>query len=200
MATNSNKIRTFAHGTTLENAYNIAKIGFGNNLNFTQIWNCSDKDMTYFREFNGNDDTDYIIDMCIENGQIAAAIQGSTSKKIAVIIIEIPEYFADEIIEPDDSCENMQDCIQILNTDLNEYIISHDIKMHIDFYEDSYLPLLRPLYLTGLLKNSNMTIDDDNLYQAVDMIKNCDIDNDAFYEHGYINSSLTDINFTSKKS
>ena len=192
------RMRTFIHGTTPSNAHAIALAGFGTaGTDISTIWNCSDETVTYFRELPKDpDERNTAIDACIENGQIAAAIQGSSSKQIAIITVDIPEDIADEIVSQDNSCENMEDCSQIDNYKLNRYITSGDIKIHADFYNDAYMPLLRPMYLQGFTKNPNICIEDDDLYDAVVMINDVDFCNDSFHEHGDIGQTLHNEEFT----
>ena len=195
------RMKTFIHGTTPSNAHTIALAGFGTAGTGTNtVWNCSDETVTYFRELPKDlDERNIAIDACIENGQITAAIQGSNSKQIAIITVDIPEDIAEEIVSQDNSCENMEDCSQIDNYGLNKYIISGNIKVHADFYNDAYMPLLRPIYLQGLIENPNMCIEDDDLYDAVMMMNDVDFCNDAFREHGEIGQTLHNEEFTFAK-
>ena len=70
-------MRTFMHGTSYESAMNIMKNGF---QPVETVWNnASNEDMFYVREITDFDEYEMAENktLCIENGQIAAAVSDS---------------------------------------------------------------------------------------------------------------------------
>lgn len=172
--------RVFFHGTSMESAMTILNEGFDDCVN--TIWSCSDDTKLYLRELKqDSEEDDWCEDpkyLCIESGKIAAAIQGSQSTSIALFRFEMDEEIADEYVEADDSCENMEDCFQIDKSDLEKLISEGKIKCTLLESKDAYIPYMRVFYLTGVINNDYMDIDDDLLYRSVEIVSktNCYID------------------------
>lgn len=188
-------MKTFIHGTTLEALESIMTNGFiDKNINYNDktIWNCSNSDYTYFRELDEDKDSIYL---CISNAQIAAAMKGSKNTKLAIITLEMSDELAEEIVEMDNSCENMEDCFQIENTDIQKFIESGDIKIKADIYTDAYMPSLRAFYLKNILDNDYLSIADPELYSSVcilqDNLQNSFIE--EIYEFGSIYETKTNF-------
>ena len=66
----------FYHGTSVENAENIKKVGFKGDEKKV-IWNCSDYEQTYFYRDEIDDNPHEGFFRALESAQIAAAFQGS---------------------------------------------------------------------------------------------------------------------------
>lgn len=168
-------MKTYFHGTSYENALNILRDGFLDEPD--RIWTCSNDDKMYFRDAD-SEDAKFL---CIESGKITAAYTDSNSTLIALIIMEMSDELADEIMEEDDSCENMYDSYQIDLVDLRKYILSNDIGIKIQMYADCYIPYLRPFYLTNITERY-MYIEDDTLKRAINIIARSDTFIDEIYE------------------
>ncbi len=169
-------MRTFMHGTSYESAMNIVKNGF---QPVKTVWNkASDEDMFYVREITDCDEDDYEAKtLCIENGQIAAAISDSKDERLALVILEINDDVAEDIVWQDESCgERMiHESFQIDKDELNDAINSGKCKVKVEIYKDGYLPMLRVFYLQGLLENMHIDLSDEPiLYETLCAIKNVD--------------------------
>ena len=179
----------FLHGTSFESAQNIIlnhKLGDSHT-----IWNCSRNDMLYMRDAE-DEDAEYL---CIESGKIAAAYTNSQSNCIALLCIEIPDELVEEFVEEDDSCDNMYGCFQILYSDLNKHIASNQFKLTISIFEDSYIPYLRPFYLTNI-SEEYMSISDVMLKEAINILKK----NDNYIEElWYIGEKINTYDFNNDK-
>lgn len=179
----------FLHGTSDENAHNMIK---SNKLgkNHKTIWTCSNPNLLYM--YNADDED--AIQLSVESGQIAAAYMNSKSTRIAVISLDIPDNIVNELVNPDCSCENTNGCFQINYNDLNNYIKSNIIKAQINYYDNAYIPYLRPFYLS-YLNSRYMTISDPLLKIAIKMLKDNDIFiEDILYPPGEKSSIYYDLN------
>ncbi len=179
-------MRTFIHGTSFESIENIRINGFLNNP-FDRTWNVSDDRMLYLRELTIEDpyeDPEEALRYCIENGQITAAFQGSLSTTIGIIRLDIDDtrICIDDYIEPDDSCEGMDDCFEIMVEDLVNLINEGIITVYFNYHENSYIPYLRPFYLKGLNKEYLNDIEDSTLLYTIDILSNTDIFIDEMLE------------------
>lgn len=153
----------FIHGTDYDSAMSIVKDGLINGHD--TIWTCSRDDMIYCRkQYDDEEDNTFY---CIESGQIAAAYKNSMSTKIGILLIDIPDELVEEIVEEDNSCENMYGCYQILISDILDN--KDKIKLSMNIHKDAYVPYLRPFYLSNACENY-MTIDDQLLQRAIDII------------------------------
>lgn len=173
-------MKTYIHGTDYESAQNILANGLLTDKD--TIWTCSDCDMLYVRDMDDEDD-DNTLDLCIESGQLAAAYKDSKDTRIGVIRIEMDDDIAEQIVETDDSCENTWGCYQIMIDDLNDLLEAGKIRMHVDIYEDSYVPYLRVFYLSCAPK-TYLDFNDDLLVRALDMVNKASIFIDEILCHG----------------
>lgn len=171
----------FIHGTDYDSAMSIVKNGLISGHD--TIWTCSRDDMIYCRKQTDEDgDETYL---CIESGQLAAAYRNSMSTKIGVLLIDIPDDLVEEIVEDDNSCENMYGCYQILIDDILEN--SDRIKLSVDMYGDSYTPYLRPFYLANVCKDY-LVIDDPLLSMAIKVINDSSVFLEEILYYGGIES------------
>ena len=169
-------MRTFMHGTSYESAMNIMKNGF---QPVETIWNgASDEDMFYVREVTDCDEYNYEAKtLCIESGQIAAAVSDSKDERLALVILQIDDDVAEDIVWQDESCgERMiHESFQIDKDDLNDAISSGKCRVKVEIYKDGYLPMLRVFYLNGLLDNMYIDLSDEPiLYETLRAIQNVD--------------------------
>lgn len=170
-------MRTFMHGTSYESAMNIMKNGF---QPVETVWNnASNEDMFYVREITDFDEYEMTENktLCIENGQIAAAVSDSKDERLALVILQIDDDVAEDIVWQDESCgERMiHESFQIDKDDLNDAISSGKCEVKIEIYKDGYLPMLRVFYLNGLLDNMYIDLSDEPiLYETSCAIKNVD--------------------------
>lgn len=170
-------MRTFIHGTSYESAMNIMKNGF---QPVETIWDgASDEDMFYVREITDCDEDrlNEAKTLCIESGQIAAAVSDSKDERLALVILEIDDDVAEDIVWQDESCgERMiHESFQIDKDELNDAINSGKCEVKIEIYKDGYLPMLRVFYLQGLLDNPYIDLSDEPiLYETLCAIKNVD--------------------------
>ncbi len=185
-------MRTFIHGTSYESIENIRLYGFKINP-FDRTWNVSDDRMLYLRELTTEDpyeDPEEALRYCIENGQITAAFQGSLSTTIGIIRLDIDDtkICIDDYIEPDDSCEGMDDCFQIQIEDLVNLIGAGVITVHLQYHENSFIPYLRPFYLKGLRTEYLNDIEDHTLAYTIDILKDNDCYIDEMFDCEYESS------------
>lgn len=163
----------FYHGTSLESAKNIMKYGF---CTPRKTWWCSESNKIYIVAADDKiRDCNEAVLFALEEGQIAAAVQGSSETSIAVFEFDIPENIADEELLPDISCENMEGCWCIDADTLNELSKEHKINMRVKILQDAYTPYLRVLYLTHL-NPTYVVYEDDKLEQICHYLKNSNID------------------------
>lgn len=178
----------FLHGTSDENAHNIIRTNrFGKK--HKTIWTCSNPNLLYMHTADEED----AIQLSVESGQIAAAYMNSKSTRIAVISFDIPDELLDKLVESDHSCENTNGCFQIKCNDLNTYIKSNIIKAQINYYDNSYVPYLRPFYLS-YLNSRYMTISDPLLEIAIKILKDNDIFIDDILYAGEKSNICYDLN------
>jgi hypothetical protein len=152
---------TFLHGTTYESIQNIRQHGFSEDKR--TVWDCSRDDMLYCR-ISTMEDAEYL---CISNAQITAAHQNSKETKLGLLVIDIPDNMADDLVEIDDSCENMDDCYQIPIEDLNKAIKTGKVKISCRIFKDAYVPYLRPFYLADIFGNPYITFEEPMLVNAI---------------------------------
>lgn len=138
--------KTLYHGTTFEGYEGIKLNGF---KNVERVWNVSDYNSIYFycpeeceEGCNTEENVNICIDRAFEAAQMAAAINGSKSKSIYVLEIEID----DEEIElnSDNDCPGSEYFAKTLDI--------RDIKnLKANVYKcDSYFEDLRLFYLMGV--------------------------------------------------
>ena len=170
----------FIHGTDYESAMNIVNNGLMSGHN--TVWSCSRDDMLYCRK-SQDEDGDENEYLCIESGQIAAAYKNSMSTCIGIVNIDIPDDIADDIVEDDNSCENTYGCYQILIDDILENL--DKIKISVDIYGESYVPYLRPFYISNV-SEQYMVINDPLLKTAIDVIQKSSSFLEEIFYHGSI--------------
>lgn len=155
------------HGTTVDGMIGIKQRGFDPE---NSCWTCSDDALTYFWEykktcwaedFEPDDVSSYerLIFKANQQGQIQNAFLPLPSNITSVIEIRMPKALAEKYIEPDSSCEHMEDsgAIQIYNEDLNKLLKAQSqlpnptIKIYLHDIEFCVKASL--LYLTGVYKN-----------------------------------------------
>lgn len=158
----------YYHGTDMESGLNIIKSGkFGADAT---VWNCTSNTTTYVVSEEYDDDPDCAIRFAVEAGQIAAADKDSKSVNIMIFEFESsPDNFL-----PDCSCENMYDCYEIENDDLNKLIENGEIKMRVLIAEDAYEPYMRIFYLKNLVSNSYYDFADKRLEEVCKNIEKWD--------------------------
>ena len=169
-------MKQYIHGTSYESAMNILQNGFQDVEQ--KIWDCSGYGYMYFRDA----DSEEAQFMAISNGQIAAAYTNSKETYIAVIVLEMSDELSDEIFEEDLSCENMYDCYQVEINTLNKFIASGDIKAKIQFFDEAYIPYLRPFYLNHI--TNHMKISDKLLQDAIAVINRSDVYLEEIFDYG----------------
>lgn len=153
----------FFHGTSAENAQNIIENGWNSKRLYPSTWSCSADNRIYL--VSSAREGCYFL--AVEEGQITAAKNGSTSKDIYVFEFDIPEDVADEYLLKDNSCEGMEHCYSIDAAILDNLLMALDIKMCFRSYP-VYIPMMRPFYLTSL-SDKYMKITDLDLMEAVKM-------------------------------
>lgn len=145
----------FYHGTSVENAENIKKVGFKGDEKKV-IWNCSDYEQTYFYRDEIDDNPHEGFFRALESAQIAAAFQGSLNTSLAVVVLEVLDDspFLGKI-SPDTSCEHMSnDAVCVDDEDLQAAILAGEAAIHIEVVPDVYDLGFRLFYISGLLKNN----------------------------------------------
>ena len=164
-------MKHYYHGTTVEAAKSIISNGFDGATD--TVWNCSNSDLLYVRdkELFEEDEAKYL---CVESGQIAAAVTDSKETSIIVFEFLVPDEVAEKYFEEDDSCENMDGCFQIDRDELTSLVERGTIQVRVYEAKDAYIPYLRVFYISGLISNRNMTINDDLLYRACETVAKSD--------------------------
>jgi hypothetical protein len=175
-------MKTYIHGTSYESGMDMIINGI--NPEPDRIWECSNANYMYFREKPDSDedeDSHEVEYECLCNGQIAAAYTDSKETYIAMLVLEMSDELADEIVEEDNSCENMYNCWQIDICDIKEGIDNGTIKAKVCMYANAYVPYLRPFYLSNIEKH--MEIKDRLLNDAIRVIRNSDAFIDELFEN-----------------
>lgn len=155
------------HGTTVDGMIGIKQRGFDPE---NSCWTCSDDSYTYFYDYERtceaedielNDVNSYerVLFLANQQGQLQNAFQPLPSNITSVIEIRIPKALAEEYIEPDDSCENMDNrgAVQIRNDDLNKLLkIQSQLSkptIKIFLHDIEFCVKASLLYLTGVYNN-----------------------------------------------
>lgn len=159
-------MKKFYHGTALENAEQMFSEGFCSD--YKTMWSVSDEDMLYVA-----DEENEII--AIDASIISAAVEGSDTDKVGVLIFEMEDDIAEEYFQPDDSCENMSGCYQIRKEELDKLVSEKKVQVILEVRAKSYNPNLRPFYLIGVIRDDGcrptVMLEDDALYQAVKILQ-----------------------------
>ena len=145
--------RRYFHGTTIANFRKMAKDDLSSKDDYT--WNCSCDDYIYFwdlrkifeSEFDYEDVESakkYCIDTALQSAQLTAAVSNVFENELVVIEFSIDE----NLIEDDDSCDNMGLASRVLFDEIN---IS-DIK-NVYVCKNGYMPSMRLLYVCGVFDN-----------------------------------------------
>lgn len=171
--------RTFLHGTTYENAMTIINNQKFNNNDIETVWTCSNPDLLYLRDA----DTDEATWQTVESAQLAAAYLNSQSQQIAIIQLKMSDELADEIIENDMSCPDTDGCFQLDKEELDFHIANGNIQCQVLFYNNAYIPYLRPFYLTSIC-TKYMSFKDKTLEYAIQILNKNSIFIDELYEYG----------------
>lgn len=87
----------------------------------------------------------------------------------------------------------MDDCYQIFQRDLNDFLEKKLVTVKVDFYDNCYNKNLRPLYLANIC-DEYMDFPDESLEEAVDFIRR---NTDVYYED--IFSSIYDAKLIKTK-
>lgn len=177
--------RTYVHGTSYDNAMNIVNEGISKYKRTN--YDYSDVDVIYCRYLDDDRGTS-LLD-CILDGQRAAAVQQSTSTKIGIVKIEIPEELIEELVKNEQPHNNNY---QINIEQLQNYIRQRKIGIKIEFYENAYIPYFAPMYLAEeSLKH--LRIFDEKFEAAIEIAqKNTstsflnDIRNTGYFAYGRI--------------
>ena len=172
------------HGTTREHAINI----LANGNKTTATWHCSDDAYLYLwcpdvliknRECEKEDSGAMAIQFAFESSQITAAMSENMQKELIVLCFDFPE----NLIELDESCENMELSRRICLQDYTKYYKTSFVAKH--------NPRLDAFVLSGLLDNQYLnfyTLDDD-LLQAAKTLKDQYID--SLMEFDYQEKDIT---------
>lgn len=150
----------YYHGTSVESANKILKEGFKNH---DKNWVCS-FDNNVYAWCTGDDYESN--QLAIGNAQIAAAIQGSTENKVAVISFELDDSF-DAL--PDISCSNMDGAYSIPVNQLK------DIDLNVEYFP--YNLYFRVFYLMGT--NLDLLNCSDELKNNIKFLNKIDGANDV---------------------
>ena len=178
----TNKTIKVYHGTTKESYRSIL-----NNLykkdEFNSIWSCSDKDGYFYlwnsdkclEDYEENEVHEVLLKSSFESAQLQAAFRGKDTKLI-VLELEIPS----ELIEDDDSCENMDWCSRIDFNNFNPEFIKR-------VYSCDFNSWLSPFVLTNISNNNlfNKFYLDEKMEQFMEKIKNYNIFLDDIYGLDY---------------
>lgn len=137
------------HGTSEESYKSILENGFNPIDADVLTWNCSDSDYVYFYnpldllEHGETDEEENAEQMAIErafeNAKISAAVQKSRGDSVYVLAVEIDQ----ELIEEDDSCQNMELACKVHVSYLSTDAI-------IKKFRADYLPSISLAYIAGL--------------------------------------------------
>ena len=147
---NMGKIKLY-HGTSMEAARDILKNGF---CDINRSWSCSNSTQMYFYANNEccvDDEDDYYrnaMNLAFEAGCVTASLRKSPAEYVSILEIIIDE----DLVEDDNSCENMAYCgaRQVDLEDLRGIdIIEHKCK---------YFPSMGLMYLTGCIRNNYLDL------------------------------------------
>ena len=159
------------HGTTKQNYEAIIASNFGGKDKHS--WYCSDDSNIYFYDLDKSEEEDEayrdnnLINYAFESAKITAAVENVFSTGLVVIEMEVPVEFC----EDDWSCENMSECATCV--DIDHLDISMIKKVHT--CENGYMPSLRLLYVSGLLK-TNQYINQGNFSNVeLEIAKNLEL-------------------------
>ena len=137
-------MKTFYHGTTVENAEKIIKEGFDEPDDM--IWDVSVPGYIYLTDesFDDEETEDWAKTRAIEAAQIAAAHYDSMKTSVILFKFTVPDELAAEF-EPDDSCENADGCVQG-TTEFCNKLVDEGYVSTIEV-EDAYHPMFRLMFL-----------------------------------------------------
>lgn len=171
--------RVFLHGTSYDNAVSIIRGGF--EYPHRTVWECSNRSMLYVRDASDDD----ALFECLSNAKITAAYFGQVNTQLAVVRIEMSEELAEDVVYPDDSCENMYNSYELYLSDITEGIRNGSMRVEVNFFSDSYVPYLRVFYLSTISSNL-MRISDTVLREAVNAVRGVEGLDDVLFEYGSI--------------
>ena len=134
------------HGTTKENATMILSQGF-NQKNSNQIWQLSEKSMTYWWKQDIDGEHFYGFERACESALLSMAISGIESSDAAVICLDIPEIIVAEYFKRDSSIGASKDSVCVPETIINKLYFAGSVKTHLLICDDVYVPELRYFYL-----------------------------------------------------
>lgn len=109
-------------------------------------WNYSDEERKEYAE-DFEDELREAFETAVGNAQIAAAAVGSIYNSVVVLEFEIPDNIVMEYVADDDSVENARGCYEIVERDLNKFIIDGTIKVYTHQLLGAYKPYARVFYL-----------------------------------------------------
>ena len=158
---NPNNIRLY-HGTTHLGGENIPREGF--QFMWPSNWNCSDEEQAYFYELKRfiececlEDDSfteqQYrILQRANESAQIQEAMLDQPMYYTYVLELIVPPEFA-PFIQEDDSCENMDEAVQIGHDLINTLLKENFEGYALHVYRFDFCPKCAMLYISGLVDN-----------------------------------------------
>ena len=149
----------FYHGTSTEAFLKIKEEGF--NCPATN-WNCSDDTRVYLagidldkyapeerEEYKEAIHNEYMdaFQMAFDASQVAAAVINSKYDYTVVLEFDISDEDIVKYVTDDDSCENMYNCYEITEDDLNYLIRSGRCKVRTHQILDGYQPFKRVFFI-----------------------------------------------------
>lgn len=188
------------HGTTIENAKQILKNGFNYN---NSIWSCSQNETYFFsgdyfkKEYDLNNDEEvlqYGIQEALQQSMITLAVQNPADYRGAVLVFDSDLMNNKDEIEPDYSCENMQDMAVCLS--------NPDMKGLIGFYVmEEDCRVVRLVTLASMA--SNQHLNEVNLSSIEKKMMEALVNSDAIsqvYDEVYSNLSYNEIELNINQS